>query len=69
MGPVHFWIKESRMTLQIYIDQVLKELGLPFYNKLKEKKEFIIWMYDGVFYHTSKFINKFCRQTSLLYMK
>ena len=41
-GPVHFSIKKSRMTLQIYVDQVLKQLGLPFYNELKQDRGFMI---------------------------
>ncbi len=41
-GPVHFLIKESRITSQIYMDWVLKHLGLPFYNKLKEERGFMI---------------------------
>lgn len=67
-GPVPFLIKEGRMTSQIYVDQVLKQLGLPFYNELKEERGFVIWMHDGASYHTSKFTTKFCRQAGLLFM-
>ena len=35
------------------MDQVLKQLGLPFYNKLKEDKRFMIWMYNDASYYTS----------------
>lgn len=33
-----FLIKEGRMTSQVYVDQVLKQLGLPFYNELMEER-------------------------------
>ncbi len=65
---VHFLIEENRMTSQIYVDQVLKQLGLPFYNKFKEEKEFMIWMYNAASYHISKFTTKFCCQAGLLCM-
>ena len=66
--PIHFLIKESRMTSQIHVDQVLEQLGLPFYNKLEEEKGFMIWMYNGASHHTSKFITKFYCQVDLLCM-
>lgn len=60
--------QQSRMILQIYIDQVFKQLDLPFYNKQKEETEFVIWMYNGASYLTPKFIPKFCHQICFLYM-
>ena len=68
-GPVHFLIKESRMTSQIYIDQVLKSLSLPFYNELNEERGFMVWIYNSTSYNTSKFTTKFCRQGGLLCLK
>ena len=50
------------------MDQVLKKLGLLFYNEMKEEKMFMIWMHDGASYHTSKFNTKFYCQASLLCM-
>lgn len=41
-GPIYILIKKDHITLQIYVDKVLKQVGLLFYNKLKEKKEFMI---------------------------
>ena len=67
-GPVHFLIKEGCMISQIYLDQVLEQLSLPFYIELKEERRFMIWMYDGASYYTSKFITKFCCQACLLCM-
>ena len=56
------------MTSQIYVDQVVKQLGLPFYNKLKEDREFMILMHDAASYHISKFTTKFCCPAGLLCM-
>ena len=56
------------MTLQIYVDQVFKQLCLIFYNELKDKRGFMIWIHDDASYHTSKFTTKFCCQAGLLYM-
>ncbi len=53
-GPVHFLKKEGRMNSDIYINQVLKELGLPFYKQRIREKGPMIWMDDGAGYHTSK---------------
>ena len=53
-GPVHFLEKKGRMNSDIYINQVLEGLGLPFYNQCIEEKGSMIWMDDGARYHTSK---------------
>ncbi len=37
-GPVHFLVKESRMNSDIYINQVLEELELPFYKQCIREK-------------------------------
>lgn len=54
-GPVHFLIKEGRMTSEIYVEQVLRPLGLPFFKAMAEERGDMIWMDDGAKYHTSKF--------------
>ena len=65
-GPVHFLEKEDHMNSDIYINQVLKELGLPFYNQCIEKKVSIIWMNNGTCYHTSKTTAVYCRCIGLI---
>lgn len=67
-GPVHFLIKEGRMTSEIYVKQVLKPLGLPFFKAMAEERGDMIWMDDGAKYHTSKFTSNFCRKAGLLRM-
>lgn len=67
-GPVHFWVKDERIASEIYVNQVLKPLGLPFFEETIEKREFMIWIDDGAAYHTSKFATKFCREVGLLRM-
>ena len=46
-GPVHFLQKERRMNSEIYINQVLKELELPFFKRCVEERGDMIWMDDG----------------------
>ena len=41
-GLVHFLEKEGYMNLDIYINQILKGLGLSFYNQCIKKKDSII---------------------------
>ena len=60
-GLVHFLQKKRRMNSDIYVNQVLKELGLPFYERCIEKREHMIWMDDSAGYHTSKTTTK-CKQ-------
>lgn len=67
-GPVHFLQKEGRMNSEIYVNQVLKELGLPFYNHCTQERGPMIWMDDGAGYHTSKATAKFRRKVGLLRM-
>ena len=38
-GRVHFLQREGRMNSKIYVNQVLKELGLPFYNRCRRKRQ------------------------------
>lgn len=53
-GPVHFLHKEKRMNSTIYIDQVLAELGLPFYDQCVQERSYMLYINDGADYHTSK---------------
>ena len=68
-GQVHFLIKDGRMTSEIYLNQVLKPLGLPFFDAMIEERGSMIWMDNGAAYHTSKLTTKFCRDVGLLCMK
>ena len=65
-GPVHFLEKEGRMNSDIFINQVLEGLGLPFYNQCIEEKGSMIWMDDGARYHTSKMTTAYCRRIGLI---
>lgn len=42
------------MNSDIYINQVLKELGLPFFECRMREGRYMIWMDNGAGYHTSK---------------
>lgn len=53
-GPVHFLHKEGRMNSEIYINQVLTELSLPFYDQCVKERGYMLYMNDGAGYHTSK---------------
>ena len=61
-GPVHFLQKDRRMNSEIYINQVLKELGLPFFKRCVEERGDMIWMDDGAQYHTSRMTTKWCHK-------
>lgn len=56
------------MTTQNYVGQSLKYLGQPFYNKLINERLFMIWMFDCVFDHISKFTTHFCHEAGFLFM-
>ncbi len=49
-GPVLFLQKEGQMNSEIYINQVLRELGLPFYERCMRERGDVIWMDDGAGY-------------------
>lgn len=66
---VNFLFKEKRITLQIYVDQMLKQMSLPFYEQQRNTKGFMILIDNRATYHTSKFTMKFCSKASLLCMK
>ena len=53
-GTVHFLQKERRMNSDIYCEQALDKVGLPFYNCCIQERGPMIWMDDGAGYHTSK---------------
>ena len=56
------------MNSDIYINQVLEELGLPFYKQCIQEKGPMIWMDDGAGYHTSKTTAEYCRRVRLICM-
>ena len=65
-GPVYFLAKEGRMTLEIYVNQVLQLLAVLFYEEyLKEIGE-MIYINDNAGYHTFKDTKKFCTKVTLL---
>ena len=57
-GPVHFLQKEERMNSDVYVNQVLKYLGLPFHERCIQEKGYIIWIDNGAGYHTSRTTTK-----------
>ena len=65
-GPVHFLQKKRHMNSDIYVNQVLKKLGLPFYERCIEEKSHMIWINDGAGYHTSKTTTKWRQQMGLI---
>ncbi len=67
-GPVHFLEKESRMNSDIYINQVLEELGLLFYKQYIRKKGPIIWIDDGAGHYTSKISGAYCPRVGLIHL-
>ena len=67
-GPVHLSQKEGRMNSDIYVNQVLKELGLPFYERCIRERGYMLWMDDGAGYHTSKSTTKWRLQAGLIRM-
>ncbi len=67
-SPVHFLEKEGRMNSDIYTNQVLEELGLPFYKQCIREKGPMIWMDDVAGYHTSKTTSVYRRRVRLIRM-
>ena len=65
-GPLHILEKESCMNSDIYINQALEELGLPFYKKCIRENRSMIWMDDGADYHASKTTFVYCRHVELI---
>lgn len=53
-GPVYFLAKKGRMTSEIYVDQVLQPIAVPFYEECLREIGEMIYMDDGAAYHTSK---------------
>ena len=67
-GPVHFLQKDGRMNSEIYINQVLKELGLPLFKRCVDEIGDMIWMDDGARYDISKMTTKWCQKFGHLRM-
>ena len=57
-GPVYLLKKDEQIKFEIYINQILKELELPFFKRYIEEKGDIIWIDDRAQYHSSKTIMK-----------
>ena len=55
--------------LAIYVEEVIKPLGVPFYERCVAKRGLMIWIDDGAGYHTSKKVLDFGREVGLLRMK
>ncbi len=56
------------MTLEIYVDQVLRPLVILFYEECLREIGEIIYMDNGAAYYTSKYIKKFYTKVGLLCM-
>ena len=56
------------MNSDIYNNQVLEQLGLPFYKQCVREKGPMIWMDDGAGYHTSKAATVYRRRVGLIRM-
>ena len=67
-GLIHLLEKEDCMNSDIYINQVLKRLVLPFYNQCIKKKGYMIWIDNDVSYHTSKMTIAYRRHVGLICM-
>ena len=63
---MHFLEKKGRMNSDIYLNQVLKELGLPFYKQHIREKGPMIWIDDSARYHTSKTTDAHRRRVRLI---
>lgn len=53
------------MNPEIYINQILKKIGLPFLKRCIEVRGDMIWMDNGIGYHTSKMTTKWCHKFGL----
>lgn len=58
-SPIQSLEIESNMNSDIYINQVLEELGLPFYKKCFPEKRSMIWIDNSANYHMSKIITEY----------
>ncbi len=65
-GHLHFLEKESCINSDIYINQVLEELRLPFYKQYIWEKNSIIWIDASACYHMSKNTDEYCRRVRLI---
>ena len=53
------------MNFDIYINEMLRPLGLPFYEKCMHTRGRVNWMDDGALYHISKLVEKFRDEVGL----
>ncbi len=56
------------MTLEIYVDQVLRLLAVLFYEECLGEIGEMIYIDDSAAYYISKLTKKFCTEVELLYM-
>lgn len=64
-GPMHVLTKGRRMNSDIYINEILEPIGLPFFKRCLAKNKNMIWMDDGAAYHTSKRVKEWGRLNGL----
>jgi hypothetical protein len=62
---IHFLQKKKRMNFEIYVNQMLHDLRLSFYEKCVKERDYMIWMNDDADYHIFKMINKWRRKNEL----
>jgi hypothetical protein len=62
---LHFLQKDDRMNFEIYVNQMLKELSLSFYERYVRDRDYMIWMNDEIDYHISDYISKWRRENEL----
>ena len=65
-GLIHFLDKKSQMTLEIYVDQVLRPLAVLFDEECLREIEEIIYMDDSAGYYIFKYTKNFCSEVGLL---
>ena len=58
---MHVLTKGRRMNSDIYINEILEPLGLPFFKQCFASNKTMIWMDDGAAYHTSKKVQEWSR--------
>jgi hypothetical protein len=64
-GPIHFVQKEGRMNSEIYVNQMLHDLRLSFYEKCARERDYMIWMNDDADYHIFKMISQWRQENEL----
>ena len=68
-GPMKVLTKGRTMNSDIYIEEILQPLGLPFFQQCVVESGLTIWMDDGARYHTSKRVFAWEKEHGLNRMK